>query len=189
MTTRRLILMSAALFIMHSAHAETKPEGYLCCNMRSDGSWISDINYIEVGKKIIPAGTPLKVTGHGRQRVYVTILGGKQALGNDYSRNLDLDTFAARYVVSEDPAAKLAAYPDNIRAAITSARLTPGMTREQVFMAVGYPVSSENPSLAAPTLRFWASSFAEFQVNFNAAGLLTDVFTAPETRRLVVYEP
>jgi hypothetical protein len=63
------------------------------------------------------------------------------------------------------------------------------MTREQVFMAVGYPVSSENPSLAAPTLRFWASSFAEFRANFNDAGQLTDVFTAPEIRRLVVYEP
>jgi len=56
-------------------------------------------------------------------------------------------------------------------------------------MAVGYPVSSENPSLAAPTLRFWASSFAEFRANFNDAGQLTDVFTAPEIRRLVVYEP
>ena len=189
MPIRRLVLTSAALLILHSAHAETKPEGYLCCNMRSDGSWISDINYIEDGKKIIPAGTPLKVTGHGRQRVYVTILGGRQALGNDYSRNLDLDTFAARYVVRDDPAAKLATYPENIRAAITSARLTPGMTREQVFMAVGYPVSSENPSLAAPTLRFWTSSFAEFRVNFNDAGQMTDVFTAPETRRLVVYEP
>jgi hypothetical protein len=108
MTIRRLVLTSVALLILHSAHAETKPEGYLCCNMRSDGSWISDINYIEDDKKIIPAGTPLKVTGHGRQRVYVTILGGRQALGNDYSRNLDLDAFAARYVVSEDPAAKLA---------------------------------------------------------------------------------
>jgi hypothetical protein len=184
-----LIIFSSTFLTVHSAHAEVKLEGYLCCNMRSDGSWISDINYIEEGKKIIPAGTPLKVTGHGRYRVYVTFADGKQALGNDYSRDLDLDTFAARYVVKDDPALKLATYPKNIQAAIASARLTPGMTREQVFMAVGYPVSSENPSLAASTLRFWTSRFAEFRVNFDDAGLLTDVFAAPETRRLVMYAP
>jgi hypothetical protein len=184
-----LIIFSFSFLTIHSAHAEVKLEGYLCCNMRSDGSWISDINYIEEGKKIIPAGTPLKVTGHGRYRVYVTFVDGKQALGNDYSRDLDLDTFAARYVVKDDPALKLATYPKNIQAAIVSARLTPGMTREQAFMAVGYPVSSENPSLTASTLRFWTSSYAEFRVNFDAAGLLTDVFAAPETRRLVVYAP
>ena len=27
--------------------------GYLCCNMRTDGSWISDINYDENGKTFL----------------------------------------------------------------------------------------------------------------------------------------
>lgn len=27
------------------AQATSYPAGYLCCNMRTDGSWISDINY------------------------------------------------------------------------------------------------------------------------------------------------
>jgi len=46
MRFRRIVLTAAALLIVHSTHAQSKPEGYLCCNMRSDGSWISDINYI-----------------------------------------------------------------------------------------------------------------------------------------------
>jgi hypothetical protein len=37
--------------------------------MRTDGSWISDINYAENGKRVIPLGTPLKATGYGRHRV------------------------------------------------------------------------------------------------------------------------
>ena len=189
MRSRQIFIATLALLTFHVAHADTKFDGYLCCNMRSDGSWISDINYIEDGKKLIPAGTPLKVTGQGRQRVYVEILGSKQALGNDYSRDLNLDAFAARYVVREDPTLKLAAYPENIRAAIAAARLTPGMTREQVFMAVGYPVTSENPSLAASPLRFWTSSFAEFRVNFDERGLMTDIFATPETKSLVLYTP
>lgn len=189
MRSRHVILVTLALLTFQPARADTKFDGYLCCNMRSDGSWISDINYIEDGKKLIPAGTPVKVTGQGRQRVDIEILGGRQALGNDYSRDLGLNAFASRYVVKEDPSLKLATYPENVRAAVAGARLMPGMTREQVFMAVGYPVSSENPSLAAATLRFWTSSFAEFRVNFDERGLVTDVFADPETRRLVVYAP
>lgn len=168
--------------------AQPLPEGYLCCNMRTDGSWISDINYAENGKRILAAGTPVKVTGYGRHRAHVEIAGGKQALGNDYSRDLDLGAFAQRYVVAEDPKARLATYPPRIREAITSARLVPGMTREQVLMSVGYPVSSENPNLDAKVWRFWLSSFAEFQVVFDANGRVREITTDPQTRNLVVMD-
>ena len=156
--------------------------------MRTDGSWISDSNYAENGKRVIPAGTPMRVTGYGRYRVYVDLGGSKQAIGNDYSRDLDLGTFAQRYVVGEDPARRLAGYPPKVRDAIQSARIAKGMTREQVFMAVGYPISSENPNLDAPVLRYWLSSFSEFQVLFDNAGRVREVTTDPQTRNLVVME-
>jgi hypothetical protein len=155
--------------------ADDKPAGFLCCNMRSDGSWISDINYDENGKKIIPVGTPIKVTGYGRYRVKVEINGKSQAIGNDYSRDLALDVFAKRYVVADDPAAKIAAFPKKIQDAIASARVTRGMTREQVLMSVGYPVSSENHNLDDKTWRFWLTSFAEFRVKFDDAGRVADI--------------
>lgn len=172
-----------------SAFAQTASfEGYLCCNMRTNGSWISDINYAEAGMKIIPAGTPVKVIGEGRYRINVEIDGVKQSIGNDYSRDMKLEDFAKRYVVKEDPRAKLARYPQKIREAIKSSRLITGMDREQVFMSIGYPVTSENPSLDAKTLRFWRSSFAEFQVLFNEKGLVKEIITDPMTRNFVVME-
>ena len=67
-------------------------DGHLCCNMRTDGSWISDSNYAEGGKRVIPAGTLVKVTGYGRQRVQVTVDGKQQAIGNDYSRDIATDS-------------------------------------------------------------------------------------------------
>lgn len=170
------------------AQAQPTYDGFLCCNLRTDGSWISDINYQESGKRLIPVGTPARVTGYGRYRVHLELGGGKQSIGNDYSRDLDLGTFAQRYVVTQDPAAKIAGFPPKIRDAIKSARVTKGMTREQVFMAVGYPVSSENPQLDAPVLRFWLSSFAEFQVQFDQAGRVRDITTDPQTRNIVVLE-
>lgn len=185
----RLVLCGTLIAAMPAiSAAESLPQGYLCCNMRTDGSWISDINYAENGKRIVPVGTPAKVTGHGRFRVHVELDGSKQAIGNDYSRDLNLDQFAERYVVKDDPKAKINSYPAKIRDAIKSARLVPGMTREQVLMSVGYPVTSENPSLDAKVWRFWLSSFSEFQVVFDNNGRVKEITTDPQTRNLIVME-
>jgi hypothetical protein len=82
----------------------------------------------------------------------------------------------------------LAGYPEKMRKAIETARVMPGMTREQVFMAVGYPVSSENPNLDAKVLRFWLGSFAEFQLLFDDQGRVREITTDPQTRNLVVMD-
>lgn len=155
--------------------AQPTPEGWTCCNLRSDGSWISDINYAESGKYVIPLGTRAKVTGYGRYRVYVEIDGRSQTLGNDYSRDLAPGEFAQRWVVTEDPHLKLAAWPPKIQTAVKTARVTLGMTREQVLMAVGYPITSENPHLDAPMWRYWLWTTQEFQVLFDDAGRVKDV--------------
>ena len=182
-------LLAAAPFAAVAQALPEPAEGFLCCNLRTDGSWISDSNYAENGKRILPVGTPAKVTGYGRQRVHVELNpGGKQAIGNDYSRDLELPVFAQRYVVAEDPRTKIAKFPPKIREAIQSARVTKGMTREQVLMAVGYPMSSENPNLDANMWRFWLSSFAEFQVLFDAGGTVKEVTTDPQTKNIVVME-
>lgn len=120
-----------------------------------------------------------------RHRVNVEIKGGKQNIGNDYSRDLDLPTFAKRYIVATDPTTKLSSYPPRIRRAIERSKLMPGMTREQVLMSVGYPVSSENPTLDAKTWRYWLSSFAEFQVVFDDQWQLKQVITDQQTSNLV----
>ena len=170
------------------AAAQDTYSGFLCCNMRSDGRWISDINYAESGKFLLPLGTPVTITGYGRQRVLVEIKGQAQALGNDYSRDMPLDAFAQRYVLREDPAPRLAAWPEKVQRAVRSARVTRGMTREQVVMAVGYPITSENPHLDAPDWRYWLHTFQEFRVFFDDAGQVREVRTDPDTRRIVVLD-
>lgn len=179
------LLATALLAAAAGVSAQEKYDGYLCCNMRSDGSWISDSNYAESGKRVIPVGTSVSVTGYGRQRINVRIDGERQAIGNDYSRDIGLADFARRYVVTEDPAAKIAGYPAKIQDAIKRAKITPGMTREQVLMALGYPISSENPDLSADLWRYWMSSFAEFQVQFDGNGRVREITTDANTRNLV----
>jgi hypothetical protein len=180
-------LAGVALFgtLSLAAQAQETFDGYLCCNLRTDGSWMSDANYAESGKRVVPAGTPVRVTGYGRQRVLVEINGAKQAIGNDYSRDLDLPTFARRWVVKDDPTPKIASYPPKIREAIKTARITKGMTREQVAMAVGWPITSENPNLDVALWRMWISSFGGYSVMFDKAGKVTGVDTDPQTKVLV----
>jgi len=187
---RRLALVAALAAALPAVAQDKQPtyEGYLCCNLRTDGSWISDINYADGGKRVLAAGTPAKVTGYGRQRVHVEIDGAKQSIGNDYSRDLDLTAFARRYVVTEDPRPRLAGWPAKVREAVAAAKVMRGMTREQVLMSVGYPVTSENPDLEAKLWRFWRSSFAEFQVGFDDRGRVAEITADPATRNLVVME-
>lgn len=186
--SRRLAAALAAWCAIASAHAQTlPPNGYLCCNLRADASgWISDSNYQESGKRIIPVGTPVSPVGFGRQRVELNADGTRLWLGNDYSRALDLESFAKRYVVQRDPKTLIAGYPANIQRAIQSARVTKGMTKEQVLMAVGYPIVDENPTLEAPFWRYWLFSFSPFTIHWDGSGRVADIETDPQTRLLVV---
>lgn len=181
----RALGLAAALAMAGGASAQEKFDGYLCCNMRTDGSWISDSNYAENGKRVIPAGTPVQVTGYGRYRVRILVNGEKQAIGNDYSRDLDNAEFARRYVLTADPAAAIAGWPQKVRTAVEKAKVTPGMTREQVITSLGYPISSENPDLDSDLWRYWLGSFAEFQLHFDGKGRLKDITTDPTTRNRV----
>ncbi|HYW58411.1 MAG TPA: outer membrane protein assembly factor BamE [Polaromonas sp.] len=179
-----LLLAAAPTAVM----AQAMPDGFLCCNMRTDGKWISDINYVAPGKYVLPAGTPIKVTGYGRHRVMTQIEGQPQILGNDYSRDLQLDTFAQRYVVAANPQTKISTFPPRVREAIKSSRLFVGMTREQVLMSVGYPVTSENPRLEANIWRYWLNMNEEFQVVFDAQGLVKEIGALPLARSQIVME-
>lgn len=174
-STRAAMLLSLACATAPALAADKPADGFLCCNMRTDGGWISDANYVEDGKTMIPYGTPVKARGYGRYRVNVEIDGKRQSIGNDYSRDLDNAAFAKRYIVQDDPRAKLAAAPAKIREAVESARVTKGMTREQVLMALGYPISSENPNLDAPVWMYWLWSFSPYEVHFGPDGRVTGV--------------
>ena len=186
--TLQMLVFAIALSARTFGVAEDKPAGFLCCNMRTDGSWITDINYDESGKRIIPVGTPIKVTGYGHYRVKVDVNGKSQAIGNDYSRDLALDVFAKRYVVADDPAAKIATFPKKIQDAIAHAQIVLGMTREQVLMSVGYPVSSENHNLQDKVWRFWVTSFSEFRVRFDDSGRVTDVEGDADAKSKILIE-
>ena len=169
--------------VVHAQRPSPPPgqliSGFLCCNMRTYGDSISDINYDEQGTSIVAVGTPARITAYDFRWFNLDLAGKPQRIKNDYSRNIPLPAFAQRYVVTEDPKQKMAAFPPAVRDAILAVKVMPGMTREQVLMAIGYPVASENPSLDAPVWRYWRDSWSEFQVQFDERGLVKTVVGDP----------
>jgi hypothetical protein len=184
-----LLTVTIAACGLDIAVAQPTYEGFLCCNLRSDsGGWISDANYQEPGKKTVAVGTPVKILGYGRQRVNLDAGGQKYSIGNDYSRELELGPFAERFIVKADPKTKIASFPAKTQEAIKTMKVSKGMTKEQVLMAVGYPITSENPTLDAPAWRYWLSSFAPFTVLWDNQGRVKEIETDGQTRPLVVQD-
>lgn len=186
----RTVLCASVLAAAGAAMAQkVEPfEGYLCCNLYSDGSWISDMNYRDAHKKLVPAGTRVKVNGLGRWRILVEIDGKKQGIGNDYSRSVDMLTFTQRYVLTIDPNEIMARFPAPVRDAIKAGKVMRGMTREQVAMAVGYPIATYTPDLNGLLWRLWLDSSSEFQVFWTEDGKVDRIFGAPEVRAKVAIE-
>jgi hypothetical protein len=188
------LLAAAAVLTALAAPAQAQEnvdlgQGFLCCNMRTDGSWISDANYQDPNKTMIPFGTPMRHAGWGRYRVQVDIEGRRLEIGNDYSRSLSMEEFGRRYLVQKDPR-KQASYTGasaKVRKAIDAAHVTRGMTRAQVLMAMGYPVANETPVLQSTPWKYRASSGA-FSVHFDGQGQVTNVHGDPDTLKMV-YTP
>lgn len=165
-----------------------KPQGFLCCNMRSNGAEMSDINYFDRKERIVAAGTPVQVVEYGRYRVMLRIDGKVQALRNDFSREIEMRDFVARYVLAEDPRLRLATYPEPVRSAIQAGHLRRGMNREQVVMAMGHPSADSNPRLDGWPWRYWMGSFDEYVVMWNDADLVKNVVADAPLRSLVFEE-
>jgi hypothetical protein len=162
--------------------------GFTCCNLHHEADWINDGNYASL--PMIPVGSPATVENYGRQRANVEIDGKKMRLGHDYGREQEsLEQWVHKIIVDEDPKPKIAAFPLAIREAIGQGKVMVGMTREQVIMAVGYPLTSETPSLDSTLWRHWISSFGEYQLLWGSDGKIKEIAGDETTRNVIVYKP
>ena len=168
---KKTFRLAAATFALaaQAALAQALPEGYTCCNFHHDRDWISDANWRTL--PMIPAGARIKVLDYGSNRASVEIDGKPMRIGHDYGRREEsLQQFIQKLVVKNDPKARIAKYPEKTRSAIREGRVIPGMTREQVIIAVGYPPTHRTPSLESSVWNLWATRTGRYEVHFNGKG-------------------
>jgi len=139
--------------------------GYACCNLRYEGDQIKDSNLGQL--PFIAAGTPVRVKTIDDYVAQVDVDGRPMRLVLENRGADTIQQWLARIVVDEDPHTKLAAFPPAVRNAIRAGKLTKGMTREQVIMAVGYPQTSDKLPLKGPHWRYWWSGFSPYYVYWS----------------------
>jgi outer membrane protein assembly factor BamE (lipoprotein component of BamABCDE complex) len=196
-TLRRSLTVGALVALAGALGACTTPgtkeelqarSGYACCNLHYQRDKISDANWHEL--PFYPAGTPVRVTGLHYDRATVVIDGAEMYIRQEYGREQEtLGKFIAKTIVAEDPRPKIAAWPKEVQDAIRAARVMPGMTKEQVIVSLGYPMTSETPSLDASTWRYYVGSFDPYDVVWGADGRVQEVRGIAPVRARVVYPP
>jgi hypothetical protein len=173
-----LLAVLLATLATSSAVAQSLAEGYTCCNFHHEKDWISDANWRYL--PMIPAGAKIKVLDYGSNRASVEIDGKPFRIGQDYGRREEsLQSFIQKLVVKNDPKARIAKYPEKIRAAVRDGRVIPGMTREQVIIAVGYPPTHRTPSLESSVWNLWGSRSGRYEVHFNGRGTVEKLVGNP----------
>lgn len=125
---------------------------FLCCNVRFNNRLSStDANYrYPHGGANLPVGTRVTVVEVGSWHVVVRPATDSKeyAILLRYGRELVEPAVYFRDLLREtDPLPVLGEAPQLIRQAIVQAEIVPGMTREQVIMARGYPPRHRTASL------------------------------------------
>jgi hypothetical protein len=163
-------------------------QGFACCNLHFDKDWINDGNYAKF--PMVPAGTPIELESYGKNRAFVKVDGKQMLLGHDYGRDQEtLEQWVNKIVISEDPRARIGAYPQDVQQAILAGKVVLGMTREQVIVAVGYPLTSENGPLESSTWKMWRSTHGEYDLTFGPDGRLNSITGDDEATGLMTYKP
>ena len=149
---------------------------YLCCNLHYDKSEITDVNYLQGTP--VPLGTTVQILEVRKNSVRFQPAGHPPlTLVFRHGRKMmTFEQYLDRLFVAEDPRAKLpkpsrdrkhAGEAEKVRKAIEGGMVEPGMTREQVLMAVGYPPAHRTPSLESSMWTYWTNRWATYQVYFD----------------------
>ncbi len=166
---------------------------YTCCNIHYEKPEISDVNYLK--GTLIPFGTRVQILEVRRNSVKFQPAGHPPiTLVLKYGdKQLTMDQYVDRIFLRDDPHMRLrgardggaparaaargkkGAAPREVRASedgrfekdIEQGVVEPGMTRDQVLMAIGYPPAHRTPSLEANPWTYWQNRWVTMDVYFD----------------------
>ena len=149
-------------------HRLTGQSRYLCCNVHYEKDEINDANY-QVGT-LIPFGTHVDILEVRKNKVRFAATGHPPIwLELNYGEKaLTFDQYLDRIFVEEDPHKKLGKkFPAKTLKQIEAGQVEPGMTKDQVLMAIGYPAAHRTPTLEGSTWHYWHNRWVQFDVYFD----------------------
>ena len=145
----------------------TNQSRFTCCNLHYEKPEISDVNFQQ--GTLLPLGTRVQILEVGRNRVKFQPDGHPPiTLTQRYGRKvLPFERYLEQVFVSEDPHLRLRRMSPTVQKLITQASVEPGMRREEVLMALGYPPAHRTPSLEQLDWHYWQNRWHQFVVFFD----------------------
>ncbi|HYC56124.1 MAG TPA: outer membrane protein assembly factor BamE [Candidatus Binatia bacterium] len=147
---------------------------YTCCNLHAVEGRLHDVNY-HFGT-FIPLGTPVTIERVGAHDATVLVGAQRLKVVHAFGRKSEsFEQFLHKLFVTEDPQARLRRMPAETRDLIFQGKVTPGMTRQEVLLSLGYPPTHRTPSLDSPEWNYWYNRWFSFKARFDAGGRLTEM--------------
>lgn len=186
------LALGATLLALGGCATRLQPPitGYLCCNLPVS----SDIIYASnvLGGPVARLGRPVRVEQTKRNAYfwgYVgnTYTGFTDDVSSSNPRGAASREWLSRIVVAQDPAARLAAWPADVQRAVRLARVLPGMTREQVAMALGWPSAEFTPAPDSATdwVYYTVNDEDPLTLSFDAQGRLSAIDGSEDNKALI----
>lgn len=133
------------------------------------------VNYQQPG--LIPMCTEVELTELSRKRLTFRVIETGKTYNYDYHKAA-VEPFAqhlARYFGRSCDRERADELGETDRRGIREGRVVPGMTKEGVVFAIGYPPPHVTPSLDSPRWKYWKSRFDTMDVVFDDAGVVTEI--------------
>jgi len=145
---------------------------YLCCNMYYPSPRFHDANYQMKGT-FIPLGTQIRVTRMTDVEVsFVEVATNRQfSWVKRYSR-APLASLLSVWFVKEDPKPAVEQFDENVKSLIYAGKAVPGMTKQQVILALGFPPEHKTKDTSLDVWTYWKQN--PYTIQF-ASGVVTGV--------------
>jgi eukaryotic-like serine/threonine-protein kinase len=141
-------------------------ERYTLVNLHPRGDSISTVNYQFEG--LLPLCTRVRIDARSRSQLRFTVLPGGQRYEYTYHRSAgSFDTEIARVFGTTCNRGRVRELSAVDQQGIRAGRALPGMTKEGVILAIGYPPPHRTPSLQGDAWRYWVSRSATVVVQFK----------------------
>ncbi len=141
-------------------------ERYTLVNLHPRGDYLSTVNYQFAG--LIPLCTRVRIDARSRSQLSFTVLAGGQRYEYNYHRSAgNFDADIARVFGTTCSRSRARQLSSLDQQGIRAGRALPGMTKEGVILAIGYPPPHRTPSLQGDAWRYWVGRSATVVVQFR----------------------
>ena len=186
---RRLFLLLAVASLSLAASCggteyviEGNSQLVLLTNLRVDARGNATSIQSWRGTRVLPVCTPVNITLVRSGEVRFQVGGQNHRYILHRSTSLPVEEHVNRYFGGA--CANIAQMSPADQAGIQQGRPMPGMSREGVILAVGYPPEHRTPSLDAPMWTYWGET-GEVQVQFQGNVVVNVAAPMPGQRRTV----